>query len=57
MRLKLALAKNIHPEKNKTNLSSDHGPSNQIAVNPVCSEPVVNKIVELFDGHVMKVNK
>ncbi|MDN3510491.1 MAG: DNA polymerase III subunit gamma/tau [Candidatus Jettenia sp.] len=57
VKLKLAITKNIHPEKNKTNLSSDHGPSNQIAVNPVCSEPVVNKIVELFDGHVMKVNK
>ncbi|GAB63645.1 MAG: DNA polymerase III subunit gamma/tau [Candidatus Jettenia sp.] len=57
VRLKFAIAKNIHPEKNKTNLSSDHDPSDQIAVNPVCSEPVVNKIVELFDGHVMKVNK
>lgn len=57
VKLKLAIAKNMNPEKNKTILSSDHDPSNQIAVNPACSEPVVNKIVELFDGHVMKVNK
>ena len=57
VRLKLTVSKNGSPEKNKVNLFSDCDPSQQQVVDPILSVPAVKKTLELFGGHVVKINK
>ncbi len=57
VKLKLAVSKNGSPEKNKANLSIGRNAFNQQTANSTFSEPVVKKTLELFGGHVIKVNK
>lgn len=57
VRLKLVVSKNESPEKNKTNLSSGRDSSDRLPVDVQLSEPAVKKTLELFGGHVVKVNK
>lgn len=51
------VASSANPEKNRTNTISNHDLSQPKAVEPVPSEPSVKKTVELFQGHVIKINK
>ncbi len=57
VRLKLVVSKNESPEKSKTNLSSGRDSSDQLPVDSLLSEPAVKKTLELFGGHVVKVNR
>ena len=57
VRLKLIMSKSINLGKNRTNVSPGCEPSEQQAVDPIFSEPAVKKTLELFGGHVIKVNK
>lgn len=57
VRLKLTLAQNGNSEKGKINIVSGRGPSEQQVPDLICSEPAVKKTLELFGGHVVKVNK
>lgn len=57
IKLKFILSKNESNEKNTGNIITDHGPSDQHAVNTILSEPAVKKTLELFGGHVIKINK
>ncbi|MFN3531250.1 MAG: DNA polymerase III subunit gamma/tau [Candidatus Brocadia sp.] len=57
VRLKLAVSKNGSPEKRKSNVFSGHNSSEMQSGDPVCSEPAVKKTLDLFGGHVVKVNK
>ncbi|MBM2834650.1 MAG: dnaX, partial [Candidatus Brocadiaceae bacterium] len=57
IRLKLTIAQNGNSEKSKINIVSGRGPSEQQVPDSICSEPAVKKTLELFGGHVVKVNK
>ncbi|MEP9412498.1 MAG: DNA polymerase III subunit gamma/tau [Candidatus Brocadia sp.] len=57
VRLKLVVAKNGSQEKRNVNVFSGHNPSDPQSVDPVFSEPTVKKALDLFGGHVVKVNK
>lgn len=57
VRLKLTLAQNGNSEKGKINIVSGRGPSEQQVSDSIYSEPAVKKTLELFGGHVVKVNK
>ncbi|HHT9129658.1 MAG TPA: DNA polymerase III subunit gamma/tau [Candidatus Brocadiaceae bacterium] len=57
VRLKLIMSKSVNLEKNRTNVFPGCEPSEQQAVDPIFSEPAVKKTLELFGGHVIKVNK
>ncbi|MDE1888968.1 MAG: DNA polymerase III subunit gamma/tau [Planctomycetota bacterium] len=57
VRLKLIMSKSANLEKNKTTLLPGCESSEQRAVDPISSEPAVKKTLELFGGHVIKVNK
>ncbi|NUO09388.1 MAG: DNA polymerase III subunit gamma/tau [Candidatus Brocadia sp.] len=56
-RLRLAVSKNGSSEKNKTNIFSGHDASNQLLTDALSSEQAVRKTLDLFGGHVVKVNK
>lgn len=57
VRLKLMVSKNGSSEKTKSNVSAGRDSSDQQPVDPVLSEPAVKKTLDLFGGHVVKVNK
>ena len=57
VRLKLVVSKNGSPEKSKANLFSGRDSSDQQSVDSLLSEPAVKKTLDLFGGHVVKVNK
>jgi len=57
IRLKLTLAQNGNSEKSKINIVSGRGSSEQQVADSIYSEPAVKKTLELFGGHVVKVNK
>lgn len=57
VRLKLTLAQNGNSEKGKINIVSGRGTSEQQVPDSICYEPAVKKTLELFGGHVVKVNK
>jgi DNA polymerase-3 subunit gamma/tau len=57
VRLKLTLAQNGNSEKSKINIISGRDPSEQQVSDSIYSEPAVKKTLELFGGHVVKVNK
>lgn len=57
IRLKLTVAQNGNSEKSKINIVSGRGPSEQQVADSTFSEPAVKKTLELFGGHVVKVNK
>lgn len=57
VRLKLVVSKNGSPEKRKSNVFSGHNSSETQSGGPVFSEPAVKKTLDLFGGHVVKVNK
>ena len=57
VRLKLEVSKSGNPEKNKANLCTGRDTFNQQTANSVFSEPAVKKTLELFGGHVIKINK
>ena len=57
VRLKLTLAQNGNSEKGKINIVSGRSPSEQQVSDSIYSEPAVKKTLELFGGHVVKVNK
>lgn len=57
VRLKLEVSKNGNPEKNKATPFTGRDSSEQQTVNSTFSEPAVKKTLELFGGHVIKVNK
>lgn len=57
VRLKLVVSKNGSPEKRKANVSSGHESSDPQPVDSLLSEPTVKKTLDLFGGHVVKVNK
>ena len=57
VRLKLMVSKNGSPEKTKANVSAGRDSSDQQPVDPLLSEPAVKKTLDLFGGHVVKVNK
>lgn len=57
VRLKLVVSKNGSPEKRKTDVSSGHESSHLQPVDSLLSEPAVKKTLDLFGGHVVKVNK
>lgn len=57
IRLKLTIAQNGNSEKSKINIVSGRGASEQQAADSTFSEPAVKRTLELFGGHVVKVNK
>lgn len=57
VRLKLVVSRDGSQEKRKANVFSDHNPSGLQPSDPVFSEPAVKKTLDLFGGHVVKVNK
>lgn len=57
IKLKFVLSKNESNEKNKISAVTDHDPSAQPVVDAILSEPAVKKTLELFGGHVIKINK
>jgi len=57
IRLRLIIAQNGNAEKSKVTTVSGRGHSEQQVSDPICSEPAVKKTLELFGGHVVKVNK
>lgn len=57
VRLKLMVSKNGSPEKTKTKVSAGRDSSDQQSADPVLSEPAVKKTLDLFGGHVVKINK
>ncbi len=57
VRLKLMVSKNGSPEKTKANVSAGRDSSDQQPVDPLLSEPAVKKTLDLFGGHIVKVNK
>jgi len=57
VRLRLVVSKNGIPEKSKTTASPAKDSSDQQPVDLRHSEPAVQKTLDLFGGHVVKVNK
>lgn len=57
VRLKLVVSKNGNPEKSKTTVSPVRNSSDRQPVDVQHSEPAVQKTLDLFGGHVVKVNK
>lgn len=57
VRLKLVISKNGSPEKKKANVFPAHSSPDLQSVDPVFSEPAVKKTVDIFGGHVVKINK
>lgn len=57
VRLKFVVYENENNREDNTNTSADHGPSDQRTVDTALSEPAVKKTLELFGGHVMRINK
>lgn len=57
IRLKLILAQNGNSEKDKIAVVSGRGDREQQAADSIFSEPAVKKTLELFGGHVVRVNK
>ncbi|KAB2833160.1 MAG: hypothetical protein F9K48_09030 [Candidatus Brocadia sp.] len=57
VRLKLVVSKNGNPEKSKTTVSPTRSSSDRQPVDLQHSEPAVQKTLDLFGGHVVKVNK
>lgn len=56
VRLKLVVSKSGIPEKSKAPELSDRDPSDRQTVDSLVSEPAVKKTLELFGGHVVKMN-
>ncbi len=57
VKLKLAVSKDGGSEKKETNISSGHDSPDRQLADSAFSEPAVKKTLDLFGGHVIKVNK